>query len=301
MISRLFTILATFFVLLPQAQARMTEEVVDLPTCTLHVRIINGSAEATGPRFIMMDGVPLSGAIFNHLGERLSVRLNATSILVDLPGIGGSTLKGENYGWNPLRECLRSYLAGQPPHIFVLNDLAMPVVAPLVPEFPKIRGLVILNSVIKPSQLHPPFPMSFLRCCPRLGVAVGTITPRFIFENRIRYIGLGRPESVSPEEIHALYAEMRQNNGLRRLARLMHDIELDEETDRSVLDGLAIPIPQLFLWGEADPVLGSEYKNLPPLSGNQRLIVFPQARHFLMLDFAEESADAIASWHSTAQ
>jgi len=300
MIPRLLALLSIFLSLIPHAQAGMTEEMIDLPTCTLHVRIIKGSAEASSPRFLMMDGVPLSGAIFEHLGNRLSARLGATSTLIDFPGIGNSALKGKNYGWNPLRECLRSYLATQPPHVFVLGDLATPVMAPLVPEFPKIQGLVVLNSVIKPSQVHPPFPMSFLRCCPLLGVAAGSITPRFIYENRIRYIGLGRPESVSPEEIHALYAEMRQNHGLSRLARLMNDIELNEETDRAILGGLATPIPQLFLWGEADPVLGFEYKNLPPYSANQQFFAFPQARHFLMIDFSEELSEAIANWHATA-
>lgn len=289
----------TFFIifLAPQAQAGMTEEVVDLPTCSLHLRVIEGSAQAAGARFIMMDGVPLSGAVFKNLGERLAVRLDATSTLIDFPGVGGSILNGENYGWTPLRECLRAYLATQPANILVVGDLAMPVMAPLVHEFPKIQGLVIFNSVIKPSELHPPFPMSFMRCCPRLAVAVGSITPGVFFEKRIRDVGLGRPDRVSPEEIHALYVEMRKNHGLRRLARLMNDIELNEETDRLILDGLATPIPQLYLWGEADPVLGSEYKKLPAFTAHQRLIVIPQARHFLMIDYAEEVTDAIASWH----
>lgn len=283
--------------LVPPAQAGMTEEVVELPTCSLHIRVIQGSAAAAGPRFIMMDGVPLSGAVFKNLGEQLALRLNATSTLIDFPGVGGSTLKGEHYGWTPLRACLRSYLATQPTSMLALTDLAMPVMAPLLHEFPKIRGLIIFNSVIKASEVHPPFPLSFLRCCPHLGVAVGSITPGFFYKKRIRDIGLGRSDRVSPEEIQALYTGIRKNHGLRRLATLMHDIELDAETDRLILDGLATPIPQLFLWGEADPVLGSEYKKLPPFTANQHIIVIPQAKHFLMIDFADEVTDAIANWY----
>ncbi|MBI5782495.1 MAG: alpha/beta hydrolase [Gammaproteobacteria bacterium] len=291
--------MTTFLCFVPEALAGLMEQMVDLPTCTLHLRVIKESAKAAGPRFIMMDGVPLSGAVFQHLAERLSERLNATSTLIDFPGVGSSTLKGQNYGWSPLRECLRSYLAIQPPFILVLGDLGLPVVAPLFPELPNLRGAVIFNSVVKPSELHPPFPLNFLRSSPRLAVAVGSITPRFIFEKRIRDLGLGRPETVSREEIGALCAEMRQNHGFRRLARVMNDIELNEETDRAILSGLATTIPQLFIWGEADPVLGFEYKKLPPLSDHQRLIVFPQARHFLMIDFAEEVTDVIAKWYAT--
>lgn len=281
---------------MPAAQAELTEQMIELPTCILHLRIIKGSAEAGGPRFIMMDGVPLSGAVFQHLGDRLSERLNATSTLIDFPGVGSSTLKGQNYRWNPLRECLRSYLVSQPPFILVLGDLGLPVVAPLFPEVPKLRGAVILNSVIKPSELHPPFPLNFLRCYPRHAVVVGSVTPGVIFEKRIRDLGLGRPETVSREEIGALCAEMRQNHGLRRLARVMNDIELNEETDRSILNGLATPIPQLLIWGQADPVLGFEYMKLPPLSSNQHLIVLPQARHYLMVDFPNEVAETIVKW-----
>lgn len=296
MIARLLTLIAAFFFLVPDALAGPTEEMVDLPTCTLHLRVIKGPAEAAGPRFIMMDGVPLSGAVFQHLAERLSEHLNATSALIDFPGVGSSALKGTNYGWNSQRECLRAYLASQPPFVLVLGDLGLPAVAPMFPELPNLQGAVILNSVVKPSELHPPFPLNFLRCCRRLAVAVGSMTPRFMFEKRIRDLGLGRPETVSREEIRALCAEIRQNHGLSRLAQLMNDIELNEETDRAILNGLTTTIPQLFIWGEADPVLGFEYKKLPPLSDHQHLIVFPQARHFLMIDFADEVADAVASW-----
>lgn len=296
-IPKLLICLITFLLHMPNVSAESTKEMIDLPTCALHLRIIKESTEGTGPRFIMMDGVPLSGAVFQHLAERLSQRMGADSVLIDFPGVGRSALKGANYGWNSLRECLRAYLATQPSSILVLGDLALPVIAPLFHELSNLRGAIILNSVIKPSELHPPFPLNFLRCCPRRAVAVGSITPLFVFEKRIRYLGLGRPESVNKEEIRSLCAEIRQDHGLNRLARLMNDIELNTETDRAIQDSLALPLPQLFIWGEADPVLGLEYKKLPPLSGHQRLIVIPQARHFLMIDFADEAAEAIAKWY----
>lgn len=296
MIVKLLALLSLSAALLPDAAAGMTEADVDLPGCTLHTRTIQGPATASAPRFLMMSGVPLSGAVFRQFGERLAARLSATSTFIDFPGVGGSALKGERYGLQAIRSCLRKYLAAQPAHLFVAGDLAMPVIAPLLPETPQIKALVVLNSVIKPSQVQPPFPLNFMRCCPSLALAIGSITPRAVFEMRIRDIGLGRPESVDPEEIHALYAELRHNHGLRRLARLMNDIELDEDGDRAIREGLATPIPQLFLWGEADPALGAEYRNLPEHTANQQLIVFPHGRHYLMIDHAEELTDAVALW-----
>lgn len=74
---------------------------------------------------------------------------------------------------------------------------------------------------------------------------------------------------------------------------------MDPAADQSVIEGLATPIPQLYLWGEADPALGQEYQRLLPLKPNQKLLRFPTARHFMMLDYASESADAITDWHHT--
>lgn len=298
MIARCLTLMAPLLCLMPSAHAGQTEEQVDLPTCTLQLRVIQGTAEPGGPRFIMMDGVPLSGAVFKPLAERLATRLGATSTLIDFPGVGRSRLKGGYYGWEPLRECLSAYLATQPPHTFVLADLAMPVIAPLLKSSPQIRKLVVMNSVLTPSQLKPPFPLNFLRCCPRLAVAVGSIVPDAVFDNRIATIGLGRPDKTSPGEIRALTEEMQRNQGLRRLATLMNDIELDQSADQQIREGLSTPIPQLFVWGEADPALGDEYRSLQPLAAHQRLLVLPQARHFLMMDFSDEAAEAIAAWNT---
>lgn len=293
--TRMISLFATLLTLTFNVAARQISEQIDLPSCQLMTRTINAGAD--GPRFIMMEGVPLSGAVFEKLGNQLTDHLNASSTLIDFPGVGGSSLKGQNYNWGPLRNCLREFLAKQPAHVFVLGDLAMPVIAPLLQETPQIRGLVSFNSVIKASELHPPFPMNFLRCCPRLAVAVSSVTPAAFFKHRIRTIGLSRPDSVSEAEMNSLYVEMRQNRGMNRLARLMRDIALDEETDQLIAKGLATPLPQLFLWGEADPALGLEYRKLPQLTNNQRLIVFPQARHFLMMDHAVETAKAILEWH----
>lgn len=289
---------AALLCLAPHTHAATTTQQIDLTSCRLHTRTVQVSGTAPGPHFLMMSGVPLSGAVFTPLAEGLAARLGATSTLIDFPGVGASRLKGDRHDLRTLRACLREYLSTQPAHVFVVGDLALPVVAPLLTEAPPIRGLVVFNSVVRPSQLKPPFPMNFLRCCPALAPVIGAITPRAVYAARIRAIGLGQPERVDPQAIRALTDEIRRDDGLRRLASLMSGIELDETGDRAVLDGLATPIPQLFLWGEADPALGAEYRNLPERGPNQQLILFPEARHYLMLDHAPELTDAIAAWHA---
>lgn len=199
----------TLCLLVSGVSARQTEEVIDLPNCQLKVRTIH--AQAKGPRFIMMEGVPLSGAVFERLANQLADRLDATSSLIDFPGVAGSHLKEATYDWGPLRACLKSYLDTQASHVFVLGDLAMPVIAPLLRETPGIQELVSFNSVIKPSEVSPPFPINFLRCCPYLAVAVSAIMPAAFFKSRLRTVGLDRQASVLPEEMDLRYTEMVAN------------------------------------------------------------------------------------------
>lgn len=278
------------------AQAELVEQDIDLPTCHLHLHRIDANIDASRPLFVMMEGVPLSAMIYRKLALALADRLDAQSILIDFPGIGKSFLKGEQYGWPVQRECIRSYLSKLPPHVVVVSDLALPVVAPLALEPLPIRGMVISNSVIKASVTKPPFPMSFFRCCPQSALFFSAITPGFILENRIQHLGIGRPELVDADEINKLNMEMR-TNGFSGLAKIMTDIALDEATDAEILAGLSAATPQLFLWGESDPVLGNQYQYLPTLNDHQQLILYPEARHFPMLDHYQEMAADIEQWH----
>ena len=278
------------------AHAELEEQSVDLPTCHLHLHRTDPDIVASRPLFVMMEGVPLSAMIYRKLALALADRLNAQSILIDFPGIGGSFLNGEKYGWTEQRACIRSYLSKLPPHILVVSDLALPVVAPLALESIPIRGMVVSNSVIKASVTKPPFPMSFFRCCPQSALFLSAITPGFVLKNRIKYLGVGRTELVDEDEINKLNAEM-QTNGFSGLAKIMTDIALDEATDAEIRAGLSTSTPKLYLWGESDPLLGDQYRYLPASKYPQPLILYPEARHFLMLDHFNEMATDIERWY----
>jgi len=281
------------------AHAELNRTQHALASCTLQVRVVGQPEVQAGPRFVMINGVPLSSAIYRKVAQRLQERLAATSYLIDLPGTGGSTLNGKDYSWPALRACIHSQLKELPPHLLVMDDIAPLSALPFPQAYANTEGLVILNAVTRPSEVHPPFPLSFLRCCPDLAVAVGSVTPRAIFLARIRGLGIARSEAVSTKELNSLYAEMMADGGLRHLANLMSGFALDEEADRAFNNGLQTPVPQLFIWGTADPVLGQAYKHLLPLSDNQQLVTYPDAKHFLMLDYPDEIADAISEWYTT--
>ena len=278
------------------AQAELIEQDLDLPTCHLHLHRTDANIDTSRPLFVMMEGVPLSAMIYSSMALTIAEKLDAQSILVDFPGVGKSFLKGAQYGWPEQRECLRSYLSQLPPHVVVASDIALPVAAPLLLENIPIRGMVISNSVIKASVTKPPFPLSFFRCCPQVALFFSAITPGFILQNQIMQVGIGRAEFVDEAEISILSAEM-QTHGFSGLAKIMTDIALDEATDEEISAGLSTNKPQLFLWGESDPALGDQYRYLPAFHDHQKLVLYQDGRHFLMLDHYQEMAAEIELWY----
>lgn len=277
-------------------QAELIEQDVDLPGCQLHTHHTDATLADYRPLFVMIEGVPLSARVYRKLALGLADNMDAQSILIDFPGIGKSFLKGNRYTWSDHRACIQSYLATLPPHIVISSDLATPVVAPLLHASLPIRGMVISNSVIKPSVTQPPFPMSLFRCCPQLAIVASAVIPNAILRNRIREIGIGREATADNDEISALSKEM-DDNGFSGLAKVMSGITLDEAGDVEMQTALNTSLPILYLWGTIDPVLGEQYKYLPELKIGQQLILYPDARHFPMLDHQQEMAADIESWY----
>lgn len=270
-----------------------------LNNCTLQVRVIGKPETPASPVFVMLNGVPFSSAIYQKLADELQERISAVSFLIDLPGTGGSSLNDQNYTRHAIRECVQSYISTLQPHTLILDDLAILVAFPLLePAQLYTNSLVILNAPIKPSGVSLPFPMNLLSCCPTLGVGMGSITPQWFFHDRIKEIGISRQALVSDTDLQYLYEELHSTGGLSRLANLLSELKRNEASDLNITKGLATPIPQLFIWGEADPTLGNEYKNLLPLTDNQRLIIYPDAKHFLMLDYYKEIANSIVDWRN---
>jgi pimeloyl-ACP methyl ester carboxylesterase len=274
------------------------ERDIELSECIIHERTISQSPDSSGPLFVMVNGVPVTSLIYLDLADELVKRLDARVILVDLPGTGKSYLRDGYYSWTKQRECLREYLGGQDPHILVVHDISGPIALPLVSDLAVIDRLVVMNTIIKPSEFSPPFPMNWLRSYFFISKPMAYLMPFFIYESKFRDMGIARNDKVPTEQIEAIYDELCYNYGKGRLVEVMNGFELTHEIDQAIKKGIARDIPQLFIWGEMDPALGQERYNLPPLTKNQKMVLIPEAKHFLMLDFQYEIADAIVEWHN---
>lgn len=268
-----------------------------LDNCDLHVQVTPGTHDHS-PHFIMVDGVPLSGRVFSPLAHALHEQLGATVQTVDFPHVGRSHMHTHTPQWEDLRRCFRQYLSGQPDTTLVVADLGLPLVAPLIADAANVKGIVVLNSPIRMTKTTPPFPMSALRCCGVLALPLSYLMPNSYFEHRVRDIGFGRPHAVSDTELALLIDEMRSDGGPRRLTELLSHLTFSEREDNEISAALALPLPQLLIWGTADPVLGDAYRDLPALGDQHTLTLVPTGRHFLMADHAGEITDIIVSWLS---
>lgn len=290
-----------------QAQAadqppRYSIRTVELGLCTLHERTTSASSNtAARPRFLMLNGVPVTSLIYENLAARLAQDFGIVSILLDLPGTGGSTLATTPYTWKQQGDCLQKYIQEQRDLILVLHDIAAPIVLPRLPQLNNVRGVVVLNALLKPSTHHLPFPLNCLRGCGPLSRPLAHMAPFFFYEWRLRNMGISRDEAVSSAWFRQLYKEVSANNGMGRLVDVLRGVDFTSDADLAIRKGLEYPIPQLFIWGDADPALGKQRAVLEPLHAHQQLKILSDAKHFLMIDHAAEISGFIGDWLQTGK
>ena len=247
---------------------------------------------------ILFNGVPVTGLIFEPTAVQLVERKNNLRVIVaDLPGTGGSHLRDTSYSWSTQRDCIFEFLSGRQDYYLLVHDAAGPVILPLLPQLEGLEGIIILNTVLKPTALDPPFPLNFMHNS-RLAKPFARFTPFFYYNSRIRSLGVTHDERVGKEFMRRLFEDTKKNTGMARLTEVMRGFELSRRSDSLIAAGLADTRPQLVIWADEDPVLGDQYHYLTP--GHRRRIVhhIPEAKHFFMLDFATETATQITEWLS---
>ncbi len=269
---------------------------IDLDQCSVYERTSVAQHQGEEIRFVFIGGVGGPGKIFEPLATRLTERLSIAAAAVDLPGMGRSRLHGMPYTWSNQRACLAAYLQSQPPFVLVVHDIAGPIALPLLPQLPQLRGVVVLNTIFDTGNLHPPFPLNWIRHAGPLGKPLAYTMNFPFYRMRVRQMGIARDDQVPKAFLRSVYEEITVDGGKGRLAEVMQGFELGAATDQAIRDGLAVNVPQLFIWGEADPALGKEIDKLPPRRSNQRLERLPEAKHFLMMDFAREMTNVIEAW-----
>ena len=269
---------------------------IDFDQCSIYERTSVAQHHGEQIRFVFIGGVGGPGKIFEPLATRLTERLSVTAAAVDLPGMGRSRLHGMPYTWSNQRACLAAYLQSQPPFVLVVHDIAGPIALPLLPQLKQLRGVVVLNTIFDTGNLHPPFPLNWIRHAGPLGKPLAYTMNFPFYQMRVRQMGIARDDQVPKVFLRSVYEEIIVDGGKGRLAEVMQGFELGAATDQAIRDGLAVNVPQLFLWGEADPALGKEIDKLPPRRSNQRLERLPEAKHFLMMDFTKEMSIVIEAW-----
>lgn len=236
-----------------------------------------------------------------HIGRATPRRGNSIcfhwrAVVVDLPGMGHSRLHGMPYTWSSQRACLVAYLQSQPPFVLVVHDIAGPVALPLLSQLPQLRGVIVHNTPFDTGNLHPPFPLNWIRNAGRLGKPLAYTMNFPFYQMRVRQMGIARDDQVPKAFLRNVYEEITADGGKGRVAEVAQGFELGAATDQAIRNGFAVNVPQLFIWGEADPALGKEIDKLPPRRSNRRLERLSEAKHFLTLDFDEEITNLIEAW-----
>jgi pimeloyl-ACP methyl ester carboxylesterase len=264
-----------------------------VPGGTVFERRLEGDPER--PTIVLLHGVPVTSSVAEPLARELRARLANPVSLVDLPGLGRSTVAGD-LCWSSQRSVLGGWLRERGPVILVVHDIAGPIALPLlVDEAIAVRGVVLLNTILEPSTFRPVATMRLLRA-PVLGFLLAGVTPRWFYLRRMRALGIALPERVEPDFLERLFAETFGSGRWRALHAMLRGFELDPATDRAVAEGLAgCDAPCVAVWADDDPSLGSERRHLPSLVPNCRVHVLPSARHFLMLDHPIEIVDLLVA------
>ena len=285
----------------PSTATPFSSRQIDLDQCSIYERTLVAQHQGEEIRFVFIGGMLGPGKIFEPLATRLTERLPITAVVVDLPGMGRSRMRGMSYTWSNQRACLAAYLQSQPPFVLVVHDIAGPIALPLLPQLRQLRGVVVLNTLFDTGNLRSPFPLNWIRHAGPMGKPLAYTMNFPFYQMRMRQMGIARDDQVPKTFLRSVYEEIIVDGGKGRLAEVLQGFELGAATDQAIRDGLAVNVPQMFIWGEADPALGKEIDKLPPRRNNQRLERFPEAKHFLMLDFDEEITNLIEAWLQKSQ
>jgi pimeloyl-ACP methyl ester carboxylesterase len=258
----------------------------------VHERVVPG----VRPEWIFFNGVPVSGSIWEPLVTELQSRIQNTLVVVDLPGTGGSRLAGDNTTWSLQRAAVREYLANRGEFVLLVHDIAGPIVLPLLSGEARAEGVVLFNTILRPSRFEPLFLMRILQI-PWLGWVAAAAIPCSIYSVLLRRLGLERPGRVPRALLVKIHAETLGQGRWRQLHAAMRGFELDERTDDAIQHGLAsVPRRPLVIWGDADPSLGAQLSHLEGMSVTFDHRHLPRGRHFAMLDHPSEIAAWLAAW-----
>lgn len=263
---------------------------VDVHDCKVFVRSIASftKGKKKRPKVIAINGIPVSAWIYRDFAIRLSKK-GWNLDLVDLPGTGQSFLEAPTK-WPRQRSCIKAYLLEQKePFILVLHDIAGPIVLPLIHTFKNMKGLFVMNSLLKTHGFKPIAPMSTLKMH-LFGDFATVFMGRSKFHREMKKVGLAK--EVDRVWLDQLFNDVKKGGSIQRLSSIMRSFDNSKIIDTLIAENIQnFKGRKLAVWGVSDPSLGGLSYYAKGVFGEDQYLSIDTAKHFLMMDFSTELAD----------
>ncbi|MGA9371899.1 MAG: alpha/beta fold hydrolase [Solirubrobacterales bacterium] len=252
--------------------------------------------EGEGDPVVLMHGIPVSSYLYRKVLPLLAER-GLRGVAFDLPGLGlAEKPVGFDYTWSGLGRWTGEAIdaLGIESCHLVLHDIGGPVALEwALRNVERVRSLTVLDTLIDVAHFRRVWSMD-LAAPPVIGpLWVATIRPpvaRWLFYLQ----GIADRSSTPPHEVDAHIALLHRDGGGRSFRQIVRGFELTEERERFYVDGLrAAGWPASIVWGERDPALGTERRQVFEETLGIEAKMLP-AKHFPQEDQAPAVAGAIA-------
>ncbi|HEX6228374.1 MAG TPA: alpha/beta fold hydrolase [Solirubrobacterales bacterium] len=252
--------------------------------------------QGEGDPVVLMHGVPVSSYVYRRLVPELASR-GLRSVAFDLPGLGlAARPEHFDYRWSGLAAWTGAAIdeLGMDRCHLVVHDIGGPIGLEWAILNPgRVLSLTALDTLVDVAHFHRPWPMHPFSI---RGVGELWVRGPAVLARRVYYLtGIGERASVPRAEVDVHYALLRRDDGGRAFLKIMRGVELTEEKERILSEGLADrPYPAQVVWGRDDRMLGENRRAavMRALAVDEATLL--PAKHFLQEDQAPAVAEAIA-------
>lgn len=258
-----------------------------------------------GPAVTFLHGYPSSSLDALPLFKRLAG--GARLVTLDLPGFGASAKPPDHpYSIHGATDALEVVWAqlGVAHTVVVAHDYSVSIAQELLArrleapqQGPALTGIVWCNGGLW-SDLHRPTLGQQLLLDPRHGAEVAEAMDEAALTSGL--VGTwGTRRRMGTEESHGIWRSMEHDGGTRIAHRLLHYVGDRLANGQRWSDALdRAEVAMRFVWGDLDPVSGSEvaerlHARLPGWPGDRRLVRLADVGHWPPLEAPDELAMAV--------
>jgi haloalkane dehalogenase len=246
---------------------------------------------------VLVHGAPTSSFLYRRVMPILADQ-GLRSVAFDFPGLGlAERPERFDYTWSGLARWMGAAIDAleiDRCHL-VVHDIGGPIgLEWAIGNAERVISLTVLNTMLDLATFRRPWTMH-----PFAVRGLGTLWLRslrpFPMSELFYRQGIADRAAVPRSEVYAYYHLLKHGDGGRAFLRIMRGFELTDEKQRFLHGGLAErDYPARIVWGERDPVLGTEQ-----LRAAQRMLevsdpVLLPAKHFPQEDQPAAVAGAVA-------